>query len=72
MEQSFADENVVMVNNEIIEISTNDEIMKEIVSVQIETSKNPKNEKKEEMKINLQKLHAQIKSWQLHGILSLC
>jgi len=32
MEQSFADENVVMVNNEIIEISTNDEIMKEIVS----------------------------------------
>jgi hypothetical protein len=46
MEESFANENVVMVNNEIIEISTKDEIIKEIVNVQIETSKNPKNERK--------------------------
>ncbi len=46
MENSFADENVVMVNNEIIEISTNDEIMKEIVSVQTKTSKNLENEGK--------------------------
>jgi hypothetical protein len=53
MEQSFVDENVVMGNNETIEISMNDDIMEKNVSVQIETSKNPKNEKEEEMKINL-------------------
>jgi uncharacterized protein YjdB len=58
MEQSFVDENVVMGNNETIEISMNDDIMEENVSVQIETSKNPKNEREEEMKINLKKLHA--------------
>jgi len=58
MEQSFVDENVVMGNNETIEISMNDDIMEENVSVQIETSKNLKNEKEKEMKINLKKLHA--------------
>ncbi len=57
MEQSFVDENVVMGNNETIEISMNDDIMEENVSVQIETSKNPKNER-EEMKINLKNLQA--------------
>jgi hypothetical protein len=31
----------------------NDDIIEENVSVQIEISKNPKNERKEEMKINL-------------------
>jgi hypothetical protein len=34
-----------------LKISMNDEIRGEIVSVQIETSKNPKNEKEKEMKI---------------------
>jgi hypothetical protein len=53
MEQSSVDENVVMGNNETIKISVNDEIMKENVNVQIETNKNPKNEKEEEMKLNL-------------------
>jgi hypothetical protein len=47
-----------MGNNETIEISMNDEIMEENVSVQIKTNKNPKTEKKKEMKINLKKLHA--------------
>jgi hypothetical protein len=32
MEQSFTNENVVMVNNETIEIFLNDEIMEEFVS----------------------------------------
>jgi hypothetical protein len=58
MEQSSIDEKFVMGNNETIEISMNDEIMEENVSVQIKTNKNPKTEKKEEMKINLKKLHA--------------
>jgi hypothetical protein len=40
-----------MANNESIEIFMNDEIMEGNVSVQIETKRNPKNEKKEEMKI---------------------
>jgi hypothetical protein len=53
MEQSSTNENVVMGNNETIEISMNDEIMEENVSVQIKTSRNPKNEREEEMKINL-------------------
>ncbi len=53
MEQSSANENVVIGNNETIETCMNDEIMEENVSVQIKTSKNPKNEKEEEMKINL-------------------
>jgi hypothetical protein len=57
-----------MENNETIEISMNDEIMEENVSVQIETSKNPENEKEEKMEINPKKLHAQRKSWQSHGI----
>jgi hypothetical protein len=34
-----------------LKLSMNNEIMGEIVSVQIETSKNPKNEKEKEMKI---------------------
>jgi len=62
MEQSSVDENVVMGNNETIKISVNDEIMKENVNVQIETNKNPKNEREEEMKLNLKKLHKQKKS----------
>jgi hypothetical protein len=41
VEQSFVDENVVMVNNEIIENSMNDEIMEKIINVQTKTSKNP-------------------------------
>jgi hypothetical protein len=47
MEQSSANENVVMGNNEIIEICMNDEIREKNVRVQIKTNKNPKNEKKE-------------------------
>jgi hypothetical protein len=61
-----------MVNNETIEISMNDEIMEENVSVQIETNLNPKNGREEKMKVNLKKLHAQIKRWQSHGRLFLC
>ncbi len=37
--------------------------MEENLSVQIETSRNPKNEKEKQMKINLKKLHAQRKIW---------
>ncbi len=62
MEQSSIDENVIIENNETIEIYMNDEIMEENVNVQIETSKNLKNESEEQMKINLKKLHAQRKS----------
>jgi len=40
--------------------------------VQTKTSKNPKNDKEEQMKINFFKLHAQRKIWQPHGRLSLC
>jgi hypothetical protein len=40
----------------------NDEIMEENVSVQTETNKNLENEREEQMKINLKKLHAQRKS----------
>jgi hypothetical protein len=40
-----------MGNNEVINISMNDEIMEEKVNVQIETSRNPKNEREEKMKI---------------------
>jgi len=72
MEQSSANENVVIGNNETIETCMNDEIMEENVSVKIKTSRNPENEKKEQMKINLQNLHAQKKSWKPHGRLSLC
>jgi hypothetical protein len=61
-----------MGNNETIRISMNDKIMEENVSVETKTSKNPKNEKEEEMKMNLKKLHAQRKSWQSYGRLSLC
>ncbi len=53
MEQSSTNANVVMGNNETIEFFMNDDIMEKNVSVQTETSKNPKNEKKEEIKINL-------------------
>jgi hypothetical protein len=41
MEHYSVDEKVVMGNNETIEISMNDEIMKQNVNVQIKTSKNP-------------------------------
>jgi hypothetical protein len=58
MEQSSTNENVVIGNNETIEIFMNDDIMEENVSVQTKTSKNPKNEREEEIKINLFKLHA--------------
>ncbi len=40
MEQSSTNENVVMGNNKTIEVSMNNEIMEENVSVQIETNKN--------------------------------
>ncbi len=42
----------------------NDDISEKNVSVQIETSKNPKNEKEEQMKIKSKKLHAQKINWQ--------
>jgi hypothetical protein len=45
-----------MGNNEIIEKSMNDEIMEENVNVQIETNKNPENEREEKMKINMKNL----------------
>jgi hypothetical protein len=61
MEQSFANENVIIGNNETIEIYMIGEIMEENVNVQIKTSKNLENEIKEQMKINLKKLHAQKK-----------
>jgi len=61
-----------MGNNETIEISMTDGIIEENVSVQIKTSQNLENEKKEEIKINLKKLHAQKKSWQPHGSTYLC
>jgi hypothetical protein len=40
-----------MGNNKTIEVSMNNEIMEENVSVQIETNKNWENEREEEMKI---------------------
>jgi hypothetical protein len=61
-----------MGNNETIEIFMTNGIIEENVSVQIKTSQNLENEKKEELKINLKKLHAQRKSWQPHGSTSLC
>jgi hypothetical protein len=61
-----------MGNNETIEICMNDEIIEENVSVQIKTSQNLKNEKKEEIKINLKKLQVQRKSWQPHLSICLC
>jgi hypothetical protein len=45
MKQSFADENVVIGNNETIEICMNDEIMEENINVQTKTNKNLQNEK---------------------------
>jgi hypothetical protein len=72
MEQSSIDENIVIRNNETIETCMNDEIMEENVSVRTKTSKGLENEKKQQMKINLQNLHAQKKSWKPHGRLSLC
>jgi len=62
MEQSSTDENVVIENNEIIEIYMNDEIMEENVNVKTAINKNPENERKEQVKINLKKLHTQKKS----------
>jgi hypothetical protein len=65
MEQSSANENVMSGNNETIEICMNDIILenrsKENPSVQIETSRNPKNGNEKIMKENLKKLHAQRK-----------
>jgi hypothetical protein len=65
MEQSSANENVMSGNNETIEICMNDVILenrsKENPSVQIETSRNPKNGNEKIMKENLKKLHAQRK-----------
>jgi hypothetical protein len=62
MEQSSTNENVIMGINETIKISMNDKIMEENVNVETKTSRNPKNEKEEKMKINFKKLHAQRKS----------
>jgi hypothetical protein len=53
MEQSSTYENIIMGNNETIEISMTDEIMEGNENVQTKTNKKPKNEKEEEMKINL-------------------
>jgi hypothetical protein len=62
MEQPFANENVINGNNETIEICMNDVILEnkfeENPSVQIETSRNPKNGNEEIMKENLKNLHA--------------
>jgi hypothetical protein len=38
----------------------------------VQTSRNPKIEREERMKINFLKLHAQRNGWQPHGRLSLC
>jgi hypothetical protein len=76
MEQSSTNENMISGNNEIIEICMNDVILKdgseENPSVQIETSRNPKNGSEKLMKENLKKLHAQRKNWKPHGRTSLC
>jgi hypothetical protein len=52
-------------NNETIEICMNDVVLenrfKKNPSVQIETSRNPKNDNEKIMKENLKKLHAQRK-----------
>ncbi len=65
MEQSFVNENVINENNEIIEICMNYVVLEdgfeENPSVQIETSRIPKNGSEEIMKENLKKLHAQRK-----------
>jgi hypothetical protein len=53
MEQSSTNANVVIGNNETIEIFMNDDSMEKYVSVQTKTSKNPKNEREKEIKINL-------------------
>ncbi len=76
MEQSSANENVMSGNNETIEICMNDVILenrsKENPSVQIETSRNPKNGNEKIMKENLKKLHAQRKIQKPHGRTFLC
>ncbi len=65
MEQSSTNENVMSGNNETIEICMNDVVLenrfKKNPSVQIETSRNPKNDNEKIMKENLKKLHAQRK-----------
>ncbi len=65
MEQSFVNENVINENNEIIEICMNYVVLEDGFeknpSVQIETSRIPKNGSEEIMKENLKKLHAQRK-----------
>jgi hypothetical protein len=53
MERSFTNENVVMGNDETIEIYVNHKIMEKNVNAQTKINRNPKNEKEEQMKINL-------------------
>jgi hypothetical protein len=59
MEQSFANENVINGNNEIIEICMNEVVLEngfeENPRVQIETNRNPKNGSEKIMKENLEK-----------------
>jgi hypothetical protein len=76
MEQSFINESVINGNHETIEICINDVVLenrsKENPSVQIETSRNPKNCSEKIMKENLKNLHAQRKIWKPHVKTSLC
>jgi hypothetical protein len=60
MEQFSTNDNVISGNNETIEICMNvilEDGSEENPSVQIETSKSPKNGSEEIMKENLEKLH---------------
>jgi hypothetical protein len=65
MEQYFTNENVISGNNEKNEICMNDVVLEdnfqENQSVQIETSRNPKNGNEKIMKEKLKNLHAQRK-----------
>jgi hypothetical protein len=47
-------------------------LWKKNLSVQIETNRNPKNEKEKQIRKILKKLHAQRKIWQPHGRLFFC
>jgi hypothetical protein len=71
MEQSSANDNVMSGNNETIEICMNDLFLenksKESPSVQIETSRTPKNGSEKTIKENLKKIHVQRKIWKAHG-----
>jgi hypothetical protein len=76
MEQFSTNENVLNGNNEIIEICMNDVVLEDgsekNPSVQIETSRNPKNGSEKIMNENLKTLHVQRKIWKPHGRTSLC